>query len=176
MNPAEPLSLEHRLIERMLRVMRREISNIKNSRAADVPVLSQCIDFLRVYADRCHHGKEEDILFRALAGKTMRAEHTEMMEQLIKEHQLGRHNVRHLDQACRVYEQGNLAALDEIIRNLEILVDFYPKHIDKEDNHFFTACLDYFTDREQKALLDQYATFDRKLIHEKYDRIVTALE
>ncbi len=173
---ADPLYQEHRLIERMVGLMNRTVTRIKDTGRADLSALGQIIDFLRFYADRCHHGKEEDVLFQALAGKTLEPRHMELMEQLIKEHQLGRHNVHKLDEACRAYEKGDQDALEEITANLEILATFYPKHIDKEDNRFFPDGLLYLTDREQKALLRLYAEFDRQLIHEKYERMVTALE
>ena len=54
------------------------------------------------------------------------------------------------------------------MEHLEELVEFYPKHIDKEDKHFFIPCMAYFSEAEQADLLARMQEFDRMLIHEKY--------
>ncbi|MBU0672844.1 MAG: hemerythrin domain-containing protein [Candidatus Margulisbacteria bacterium] len=176
MMPAGPLMIEHRLIERMIAQMERQLNEIKKENGVDVGFIDVAVDFLRSYADRCHHGKEEDILFKALAKKPLSAEHKRIMEELIKEHVLGRGNASKLKEAKESYAKGNKNALSDVIANLEILVKFYPKHIEKEDKHFFIPCMDYFDKKEQAIMLEEYWEFDKKLIHEKYNNIVEGLE
>lgn len=62
MMPAGPLMKEHRLIERMIRLMNARLAEIKQSGEVDLLFIDAAIDFLRTYADQCHHGKE-DVLF-----------------------------------------------------------------------------------------------------------------
>jgi hemerythrin-like domain-containing protein len=59
---------------------------------------------------------------------------------------------------------------------IKSLVEFYPKHIEKEDKHFFIPCMDYFTSSEKDAMLKEEWEFDKSLIHEKYRNIVIAAE
>lgn len=59
---------------------------------------------------------------------------------------------------------------------MEILAKFYPKHIKKEDKHFFIPCMDYFKDAEKDAMLNEMFEFDRSMIHEKYTDVVEAYE
>jgi len=73
MMPAGPLMIEHRLIERMIKLMEKEIAHMKKENRADIVFIDAAVDFIRTYADRCHHGKEEDILFRDLAKKKIPA-------------------------------------------------------------------------------------------------------
>ena len=54
------------------------------------------------------------------------------------------------------------------MEHLGKLVEFYPRHIDKEDKHFFIPCMAYFSEAEQADLLARMHEFDRLLIHEKY--------
>lgn len=172
----EPLMLEHRLIERMIRIMNKGLARIKQEKKVDLVFVDTVVDFIRTYADRCHHGKEEDILFRDLSKKPLSLEHKKMMGTLIKEHVLGRNNVKKLITARDDYARGNGGALDDIISNMEILAKFYPKHIEKEDKHFFIPCMDYFMEEERNNMLQEFWGFDKRLIHEKYKSIVERYE
>ncbi len=172
MKPRGPLMIEHRLIEKMLRLASREAESIKNSGKADPVFIDTCVDFIRTYADRTHHGKEEDILFKQLAAKPLKAQDKEMMQALVEEHQLARGAVRTLVKATAAYAGGQLAAMGLIIEKLEWLVQFYPEHIRKEDKVFFPATEKYFQPAELDAMLDAFWEFDRRMIHEKYERTV----
>lgn len=176
MMPVGPLMKEHRLIERMIRIMNVELDRITKDSKADPSFIDTAVDFIRTYADRCHHGKEEDILFRALAKKSISAEHKRIMDELIKEHVMGRNNVKKLVEAKEKYTQGNKDALKDIVSNMEILIKFYPKHIEKEDKHFFIPCMDYFTEQERDAMLNEMWEFDRNMIHKKYAEVVEVYE
>jgi hemerythrin-like domain-containing protein len=59
-----PLMIEHRLIERMLKVVEGVVADIEATQKVDPVFIDTAVDFIRFYADRTHHGKEEDILFR----------------------------------------------------------------------------------------------------------------
>jgi hemerythrin-like domain-containing protein len=176
MMPVGPLMKEHRLIERMIRIMSAELEKIKKDTKIAPSFIDTAVDFIKTYADKCHHGKEEDILFRSLTKKDISADHNKIMDELIKEHVMGRNNVKKLVEAKEKYVQGNKGALKDIVSNMEILVKFYPKHIKKEDKHFFIPCMDYFTDAERDAMLNEMHEFDRNMIHEKYTKVVEAYE
>jgi hemerythrin-like domain-containing protein len=55
-------------------------------------------------------------------------------------------------------------------------VDFYPKHIEKEDKVFFPASRAYFSEEEDQTMLAEFWEFDRLMIHEKYQSVVEILE
>jgi hemerythrin-like domain-containing protein len=176
MMPIGPLMMEHRLIERMIDVMKEELVLIEKKKKADPEFIEMAVDFIRTYADRCHHGKEEDILFRDLGGKKLMEEHRRTMEELVEEHKWGRRVTARLVEANTRYVQGNQGALSAIVDCIKTLIAFYPKHIEKEDRHFFIPCMDYFTEAEREAMLKEEWEFDKSLIHEKYRNIVIAAE
>jgi hemerythrin-like domain-containing protein len=167
--------IEHRLIERMLEIVRREISSMKDTRDADPVFIDAVVDFIRTYADRTHHGKEEDILFKELGGKEMSASDQSLMEELVEEHKFGRKTVKDLVDAKDDYVSGNRDAIARIIENLETLARFYPEHIRKEDKVFFPSTEKLFSQEEQDAMLEAFWEFDRKMIHEKYTAVVQQL-
>jgi hemerythrin-like domain-containing protein len=168
--------IEHRLIERMIKLLDTELESIKVHAKADPYFIQSAVDFFRTYADRTHHGKEEDILFRQLKHKTLSAEHETMMNRLVQEHVWAREAVGKLCAANERCLSGDGHNLSEIIYQLEKLVKFYPQHIEKEDKHFFIPVMEYFPVEEQQAMLDKFWEFDRKMIHEKYKKMVEQRE
>jgi hemerythrin-like domain-containing protein len=171
-----PLMIEHRLIERMLSVIRNVLSEIESKHKVDPVFVDTAVDFIRVYADRTHHGKEEDILFRELNNKQLTAEDRQIMEELIEEHVFGRKTTKALVEANTRYRSGDETALTDIATNLQTLTDFYPRHIKKEDKVFFPSSRNYFTDEEDQAMLAEFWEFDRNMIHEKYKSLVDGFE
>ena len=171
-----PLMIEHRLIERMLSIIKRVLAEIKTKDKVDPVFVDTAVDFIRVYADRTHHGKEEDILFRELNKKSLNSEDQRIMKELIEEHVFGRKTTNGLVDANTRYRDGDNHALSEIVEKLQTLIEFYPKHIEKEDKIFFPSSRKYFTDDEDQAILMEFQEFDQKMIHEKYLSVVDGLE
>jgi len=167
---------EHRLIERMIRAVKVEIDRISREKTVDPVAVDVAVDFIRTYADRTHHGKEEDILFRDMVRKKLTPEHARIMDELIEEHKEGRKTVARLVAAKEKYLRGDASAVAEVVECLRWLTDFYPKHIEKEDKGFFYPILAYFSDEEQQAMLAEFWEFDRKMVHEKYNRVVDDFE
>jgi len=176
MLPIGPLMIEHRLIEKMIGIMRSEIRNIEE-RHETAPVLIDTVaDFISTYGDKTHHGKEEDILFRDLAKKALSERDQRIMLELVEEHKYGRSLVRDLVEAKERYLQGKNGALKTILAKLNALVEFYPAHIKKEDKSFFLAAMTYLSRQEQDAMLQEMWTFDRSMIHQKYRAMVEQLQ
>jgi hemerythrin-like domain-containing protein len=168
--------IEHRLIERMIALIKDVLVQIQSLGKVDPLFVDMAVDFIRVYADRTHHGKEEDILFRDLDKRSLSTDDRRVMNELVQEHVFGRKTTKALIDANTRYRNGDETALASIADKLQTLVDFYPKHIEKEDKVFFPACRVYFTDDEDQAMLAEFLEFDRKMIHEKYKAMVEGLE
>jgi len=176
MKPIGPLMWEHRLIERMVKILEKELIKIKEFGKVDTNIILLGIDFFRTYADRTHHGKEEDILFRDLAKKELSLEHKKIINNLLEDHVFARKTVGALNDANISVIKGNKGSIKEIISNLEKLVKLYPKHIYVEDKEFFYPILEYFSKDEQDIMLQEFLEFDQKMIHEKYTKMVNDLE
>lgn len=167
-----PLMIEHRLIEEMLKAIERALVSVEQKKAIDPYFVDAAVDFIRVYADRTHHGKEEDILFRELKKKPLSSEDRKMMNKLIEEHTFSRNTTKALVESNKRYREGEKDALGDVIRLLKRLVAFYPIHIREEDHVFFPASRAYFSDMEDQAMLKEFWEFDRNMIHEKYRAVV----
>jgi hemerythrin-like domain-containing protein len=174
MKPRGPLMIEHRLIEEMIGIIKKEIPEIKKTKKIDPIFVDTVVDFIRIYADRTHHGKEEDILFRDCGKKKMNEKDTKVMNELIEEHKFARKTVGELVTAKENYMKGE-DTINIILDKLNVLVEFYPKHIEKEDKDFFLNSEKYFTEDELQKMLKEFWGFDKKMIHEKYKMVVGEL-
>jgi len=175
MKPIGPLMWEHRLIERLIKALEGQIHKIRAELTINGIFIDTAVDFIRTYADRTHHGKEEDILFRELRKKPLTNEDRLLMDELIEDHFFSRNTTNALVEANMRYRRGNETALSELMACLKTLVEFYPTHIKKEDDVFFPASRNYFSDQEDQVMLAEFWEFDRKMIHEKYKAVVKSL-
>ena len=170
MKPRGPLMIEHRLIEKLLRSACEVVQQF-NGDNYDPVVIESIVDFVRTYADRTHHGKEEDILFQQLSQRNLEARDLEAMNELAAEHKQAREKVRQIVVLNERYKEGDNSVVSQIKDVVLWLGGFYPKHIKKEDKEFFPETEKYFNDQELQRMLDEFWAFDRKMIHEKYRRV-----
>ena len=172
MKPRGPLMIEHRLIEKMIAVIKDQIAIMRKRNSVDAIFIDAAVDFIRTYADKTHHGKEEDILFRDLAKKNMSATDKKGMQELVEEHKFARKQVAELVQAKEDCVAGRKEALKTVLDSLATIVEFYPEHIRREDEAFFPDTEKYFSHAELDAMLQELWEFDKKMIHEKYKAVV----
>jgi hemerythrin-like domain-containing protein len=176
MMPVAPLMIEHRLIERMVGAMHRELESARRRGQVDPAFIETAVDFMRTYADAFHHGKEEEILFRDLATKQLEPEHKRTMDDLVEQHVFARKTVGDLVAAKDRYRQGDRGAAAEVAGHLETLVELYPRHIETEDRRFFIPCMRYFSKAEQATMLEEMADFDKQFLHTRYRAVVEEYE
>ena len=175
MKPRGPLMIEHRLIEKMLKLTGKELERIKKERDVDPVFIDTIVDFIRTYADRTHHGKEEDILFRELEQKDLSDKDKRGMRELVDEHVTARKVVKELVDATGEYGKGDQSKIDAVIEKLSFLINFYPEHIYKEDKVFFPDTETYFSKEELDRMLEDFWEFDKNMIHEKYNTLYDEL-
>ncbi len=176
MQPIGLLMIEHRLIEHMLALMRNEIDRIGKYGRVDADFIDDAVDFMRTYTDLDHHGKEERILFRDLAKKPLSDEIRKTLDELIQEHVFARKTVDSIEAAKERYITGEKNAPADVVATLNIITEFYPRHIDKEDHHFFIPAMGYFTAEEKDRMLKEFEDFDARMLQEKYRKMIAGLE
>ena len=174
--PVALLMEEHRLIERLIVLINKEVDLIKKTGKANPLFVDNTVDFFKTYADKTHHGKEEDILFREIGQKPISEGHKKILEQLLIEHVYARKQVMAMLEANKRYKDGDKTALKELQELMHDLCVFYPKHIEMEDKHFFVPVMDYFNEKELENMLNEFKEWDRSMIHEKYRSLIEILE
>lgn len=73
------------------------------------------------------------------------------------------------------YRNRDDTALEVIAEKLHFLVEFYPRHIEKEDKVFFPAMMKYLSENDQQIMLSEFWEFDRTMILEKYRNVIDSL-
>lgn len=165
---------EHRLIEKMLALAEAKSAAMTED-DYDPIFVDTVVDFIKTYADRTHHGKEENILFADLGRKDLKDEDARVMGELIEEHRQARSRVAAIVELNERYKLGERATAGAIKEIISWLASFYPVHIRKEDDRFFPDAEAYFDERELAGMLERFWTFDRDMIHEKYRKLFESL-
>ena len=178
MTATEMLVDEHHLIKKVLDWGEAEIARIDKGQPPDAAMLAQAVDFIRNFADRCHHAKEEGLLFKRLVEKGMPAQGGPIAV-MLHEHELGRARVTAVASALSGAGQGDATALAALRENLAGYISLLRAHIDKEDNILYPMADRLLDAAAQEALLRDFERVEREEIgagiHEKYRRFVEEL-
>ena len=98
---------EHSLIKRWLALIPPVLRDLNLEKEEDRQLILQGVDFIRSYADRFHHAKEEDILFGYFD------KNSDILKVMYEDHTRGRAHVKALVEAV---EQKNKAGAANIYR------------------------------------------------------------
>tara|TARA_B100000315_G_C14445903_1_gene526805 strand:- start:410 stop:946 length:537 start_codon:yes stop_codon:yes gene_type:complete len=171
MNPEEKptkiLSDEHQNILKIIDALTKECSSLESGKELDKNFFEKAIDFIRNYADRFHHAKEEDILFKELNKDDVQM-HCNPIPQMLHEHDLGRNLVKGMEQALK---ENNKA---KVIENARGYTQLLQEHIDKEDNILYPMADEALNQQTQKEILEKFkqAESERKADEERCLSIV----
>ena len=168
MTPIAILTVEHGFIERMVDLIQRELEKFGQRKKVDLIFIDGAIDFAKNYADLCHHGKEETILFENLSMKRLLPEHKKLLDELVLEHIQNRKIITNLEMARESYMKRDSDALGPILTICKTLVEFYPGHMTKEEKGFFAFSMEYFSRKEQEEMTKKFWEFDKDLLLAKY--------
>lgn len=179
-NVTAVMSEEHQLILRMIALVEKNAALAEEGRFSDWNFfLEGAIPFIREYADRFHHAKEEDVLFKALVANGMPKENSPVAAMLMA-HDQGRAFVRGMEQAAQKALAGEetkevIATLAENARGYAALLR---DHIDKEDNILYPLAERVLPETLRPAMVDAYAASEAKTpgLEEKYRRLVERYE
>jgi hemerythrin-like domain-containing protein len=172
----ELLSQEHRVIERVLAVIEKLTTRPVEGSIKD---WKKALDFIRNFADQCHHFKEEQVLFPAMEQHGIPSEGGPVGVMLI-EHEEGRTYVRSMLMAIAAMEAKNPAAKETLLHSARAYLRLLREHIQKEDDVLFRIADEVISADEQKALLHAFEEHEAKEmgegVHEKYLKLVEELE
>lgn len=134
--PVKMLVDEHSVIKRLLALVPGIASSLDLGTEDGRGVVLGAVDFIRGYADKFHHAKEEDILFKYFD------ENLDVLKVMHEEHEVGRGHVRAVVEGV---ERRDAAAVVEHLRGYMVLLT---EHISKEDEILYPWMDGQLTDRQ----------------------------
>jgi len=176
--PMEMLEAEHRVIQRVVGGMVRLEAALEEGAEPKVETLRAIVEYMRTYADKCHHAKEEAHLFTLLERKGVPIGGCPLGA-LIHEHETGRALVTALAEAAEAYQRDGVAAREAVKLGLRALVALYPAHIWKEDYLLFPMANKLLTAEEQRELREKFALAEVEIggdVHERFEQFAETLE
>ncbi len=170
---------EHRVIEEALDILEEINKKFENDEEVKSDILGDLIDFFRIFADKCHHGKEQDLLFPALEMTGMSRVNSPIGI-LLREHEISRSYIQNIDRALQDYEIGDITAKKDILQNSRVYIELLNQHIEKEDSLLYPMAEEKISDDRKIDLLNAYENFEKEVIregvHEKYHDMIERLK
>lgn len=140
--PIKQLVDEHDNIKILLENIPKICNRMVKSGNIDKDLVLKCVEFIRMYADKYHHSKEEDILFK-YADET-----SDIIKAMHEDHNTARGYVR---QIVKGVEEEDLYL---IIENLTDYGKLLKQHIKKEDEILYPY-IERMLSKEQLEKLDE---------------------
>ncbi len=171
---------EHKLIKRMLEVIRKACIGIVNGKDIDYADFDKMIDFVRNYADNHHHGKEEKILFNKMINEIGGAAEKLVRFGMLVEHDLGRLFMKNLEEALLAVGNGDEDAKVDVIANAVSYTHLLNRHIEKEDNIAYPFAKRELSSETIKKIDSECDTFEKEMektgVQDKYIELLEFLE
>lgn len=171
---------EHENIKRFLKVIRVMSINVLKNDCIDYKDFYDVIGFVRNYADKLHHAKEESILFIKMGEELGERIAKGPVAGMLIEHDLGRLYMTNLEAALKNFEDGDDDARVDIIANAIGYTDLLKRHIDKENTAIYTfarrALSKETLGKIEAECMDAEKTAEKKGIQEMYLDILKKLE
>ncbi len=153
MRPTEILSSEHRVIEQVLDCLEALAGRARDEGRLDVERTTIVLEILRTFADRCHHGKEEDRLFPMLVARGMSSHHGPIAV-MLDDHRSGREHIRRMAEACAAADATRF--VPAAYGYVALLRD----HIAKEDGVLFPMAESMLDEAAREVLLESFRVFE----------------
>ena len=152
------LSEEHKNILKVIDTLLKECDSLQSTNKINKDFFKKTINFIREYADKFHHAKEEDILFVELCKEEVKM-HCNPTKQMLYEHDLGRDFVKRLEEGI---EENNK---DKIMENARGYAHLLQEHISKEDNILYPMANEFLSQEVKDKMLEKFKQIEKNKKH-----------
>lgn len=177
MKATQQLKDEHEGIKAMLVILEKVCEKLEAAGSIDKVNFDGILEFLKVFVDRCHHGKEEELLFPMLEAAGIPKYGP--INVMLHEHQVGRSYVKAMSEAFAGYKLGNKSLSQGIIRNAHDYISLLTGHIIKENNILFVIADDRLSEKKQDELFEGFEKIEEERIgigkHEEFHGLIERL-
>lgn len=152
----QDLRNDHDAIMQVLEIMDKMISQPQEDNIRFQPY-DELVYFLRTFADKCHHGKEEEYLFTDLVKHGIPNEGGPVGV-MLREHQLGREYIALMDKSL---QSQDMPGFYDAAAKYSVLLK---KHIEKENNVLFVMADKVLNDTRQDELFRKFEQHEQNVI------------
>lgn len=176
MTATDILRNEHDAILKMLELTSEIGEQIEAGEHIEAQVLRDLLEFFQVFADRCHHGKEEDVLFPLLEKRGLpRAGGP--IGVMLSEHVQGRELIHEMSESAMAYARNEPRAgarWAAVARAYSILLR---NHIDKENHILFHIADQILNVADQRTVLEAFENLEvEKIGAGTHERLHASME
>ncbi|HNW69283.1 MAG TPA: hemerythrin domain-containing protein [Bacteroidales bacterium] len=179
MKATQQLKDEHEGIKLMLRIMEKISIDLTVGKELNCDHYEKIIEFLQGFADRCHHAKEEEILFPALEKHGIQNEGGPIGI-MINEHRKARELIIVLNMAFKEFKEGNKQAIQCLISSSRDYVQLLKNHIEKENFVLFMLADKVLSEEEQSKIAEAFEKLEIEKIgigkHDAYHHLLKELK
>lgn len=177
MKATQQLKDEHEGIKVMLSILEQISRQLEVIGSLNKEHFEGIIEFLKVFVDKCHHGKEEDLLFPALMAVGVPKEGP--IAVMLYEHEMGRNYIMAMSKAYAEYLAGDKSSSKDIIQNVHGYISLLREHIDKENDVLFVLADSRLPKKKQEELFEGFETIEEERIgigkHEEFHGLLDKL-
>lgn len=177
MKATQQLKDEHEGIKIMLRILEQVCRQLEAAGILNKGHFEGILEFLSVFVDRCHHGKEEELLFPALIAAGVPKEGPVAV--LLHEHEMGRNYVKAMSQAHAAYLAEDGSSSEDIVQNARDYIALLKDHIEKENKVLFVTADSRLSEKTQNRLFEGFETIEAERIgvgrHEEFHDLLEKL-
>lgn len=167
MKPTELLKEEHHGVKLALRVLGKLCAKIEENPREQSAIYSddftRLIEFLRVFVDKCHHAKEEEVLFPAVV-EAGASQAEGLVQELLAEHVSGRKLVADMEAALTSYRSGNPDAIPALTGAAGSYAKLLTEHINQEDNVLYLIADAKIADGIQAEMIETFEKIETERI------------
>ena len=179
MKATQQLKEDHESILIMISVLEKISDDLEKGKELNTEECSSVIDFIKIFADKSHHGKEEEHLFPAMENHGF-GHDSGPIAVMLDEHEMGRSYIRGLNSALNDFKDGNKEAVKDIISNSREYAFLLRNHIDKENNILFEMADKVIDEKEQETLYNAFVKIEEERMgsakHEEYLKLLNHLK
>jgi len=136
MKATQELKNEHNAVLVALQILDKVTAAIAAKDDKAPADLEKLLDFFKGFVDRCHHGKEEDVLFPELMRRGVQREGGPIGV-MLSDHEVGRGHVRAMTDGLERLRRGEVGAAAAIREHAQAYSNMLQAHIHKENNVLF---------------------------------------
>jgi hemerythrin-like domain-containing protein len=151
----QTLRHEHDAILRMLDAAEETARQLTAGAQVAPGVLEGLLEFLKLFADQCHHGKEEDVLFPKLVEKGL-PRNMGPIGVMLLEHDQGRALVQQMSDATAAYKAAHPGAAERWAEAARAYAGLLREHIAKENSVLFVMAERMLSAEEQQQLAAEF--------------------